>query len=57
MQYPIKSNTMPPENSIAKNPKRIDITIRANKEVITARAVKVPITLRISGAHSINTGT
>ena len=44
------SNMKPTENSMAKNPKRIDITTRANEEVNSANNVIDPITLIMSGA-------
>jgi hypothetical protein len=48
------SNMIPPENSTAKNPKRIDITTRANEEVNRANNVKDPIMLKMSGTLKIN---
>ena len=44
----------PTENSMAKNPKRIDITTRTNEEVNSANNVIDPITLIMSGALKIN---
>ena len=44
----------PPENSTVKNPKRINITTRANEEVNRVNKEKDPLTLIISGAFKIN---